>query len=288
MKIILDYGGADQLTSQDGDMEIDFMVSGDVGGLDMPDVQSSTFQKYGFDGEFLSTNFYGGRSLGFPITVVGSSAADYLSNRKLLFKALGIARDSKQAAVTKTIYFQLNDGTEYVAEYVLGRCDLPHSNVTYATGQLILFCPDASLKSTPAVSTQITLREGGGLTIPFTIPFDILPQQGGDATIINSGDMIYYPAITLSGPATSPTISNSTTGERIQFASIGLGTGETLTIDMKNRTIKKGTQNYMSFKVAGSEFWGLAPGSNIITFTDTAYDARASVSVEARSAYSGV
>jgi len=82
-----------------------------------------------------------------------------------------------------------------------------------------------------------------------------------------NGDDFTYPIIEIEYTKfTSPgTITNTTTGKYITLT--GSFTG-TLTIDMENGTIKEGSTNKISMFTAGSEFWELAPGSNVITFTN--------------------
>jgi len=124
--------------------------------------------------------------------------------------------------------------------------------------------------------------EGG-----FSTTFDISATVGGTVVVNNAGDTESFPTITLRGALESPTITNQTTGKSLTLSGLGLLTGETVVIDMKARTIKKGDGNAISFKTATSQFWGLQPGNNTIVFTDTDFSETASATISHRSAWGG-
>ena len=288
-KIILDYGGDNQLVVHDKTSSIDFVLANtDISGLELPEVDRVSFKNPQQDGEFLSSNFYNGRVISWRQGIYGDDASTYLTNRQSLMAALSISRDSYGRAQTKVIYFLDDDDSEYRTEYVMGKLSLPRQYVTYATGGIVLFCPDTAILSNTLSTASVMLASGGGFSIPFSIPFDIAPTIGGSVTVTNSGNIEAWPTILLSGPATSPAISNQTTGKILTFSNIGLAAGSSITIDMKNRTIYSGTQNYFQYKTTASDFWSLAPGSNKIKLTDTVFDERESALVSFRSSYAGL
>ena len=287
-KIILDKGGSDELTVHDSSTTIDFII-GDktITGLDSPLRRVVNFDRSGQDGQIISSNYFGGRLISWTQTIVGADDDDHLANRKLLAAALAFERDSNGKAVTKTAEFTMNDDNVYTVEYVSRQPKLPHKLHNMTTGTIILECESESLDGAEATET-IYLSSGGGFDITFTIPFDIDRTTGGQATITNSGDLDTYPIINLKNALSNPTISNQTTGKDLQLESVNTSAGETITIDMRNRTIYKGSQNYFSYKSSGSDFWALQPDANIIVFTDTTYNAAAYAEIVYSSAYSGI
>lgn len=121
----------------------------------------------------------------------------------------------------------------------------------------------------------------------FSTTFDISASVGGSVVINNAGNLPSYPVITIRGAVDNPTVTNQTTGQFMSLASLNLEAGESVTIDMKNRTIRVGTQNLFSTKTVNSTFWTLASGNNTILFTDTGYSATAQMTIRYRSAWGG-
>jgi phage-related protein len=277
----------DTLIIHDSDDDIDYIVGDrDIQGLEYPNIRTSIYDKAGANGQVLSNAFYGGRVVSFPVTIKGADVGTYLENRQNLISALSITR-TDNVATTKTARFQDDDGNNYYIEYIVGSLSLPQQYNTLVNGVVILQCPEPALLSGQG-SRSISLSSGGGFDSPFDSPFDVDAQVGGEANVYNYGDIDYYPIVTLKGSLVSPTITNVTTGNYIQLNSVNLGVSETITIDMKNRTIKKSNQNYFNYKTVGSSFWSLAPGSNTIKLIDTIYDGNAMATISYYSAYLGI
>ena len=82
-----------------------------------------------------------------------------------------------------------------------------------------------------------------------------------------NGDDFTYPIIEIAAAdfTSAGKITNAATGKYIELT--GTFTG-TLIIDMGAGTIKQGATNKISMFTAGSEFWELAPGNNILNLTN--------------------
>ncbi|MFJ1765074.1 phage distal tail protein [Amycolatopsis sp. NPDC088138] len=111
---------------------------------------------------------------------------------------------------------------------------------------------------------------GIGLTPTF---FPIFPlrltssQIAVDATITNDGDVEVWPVIQITGPGTSITLRNLTTGKYMQFTFLALGSGESVTIDTRPgyKTIIKSDGTSIFFDLtATSSMWSLPVGGNAI------------------------
>ena len=140
---------------------------------------------------------------------------------------------------------------------------------------LQLPAPDPLFYSTDGgdVQTATVARtlDNGGYVTPYILP--VVWDQGGQPTVvINSGNAIVYPTITIHDTAHDPIITNLATGQ--QFAlSINTNDDDELVIDMLNRTVKLNGSDVIGNMVAGSTWWGLLVGNNSIRFdTDTALD----------------
>lgn len=105
-----------------------------------------------------------------------------------------------------------------------------------------------------------------GLTIPFTIPAII--SSGGvtvSFTIVNDGDIRAFPIIVIGGtvPLVNPEFINDTTGESLLMSTTVPGLGDSLTLDMGQRTaVLRSGPNVIAF--ASGTFWALQRGSNDI------------------------
>ena len=124
---------------------------------------------------------------------------------------------------------------------------------------------------TPVV-VEASLGEPGGLLFPMEFPI-VFGDESINTTVYpeNEGDIESWPSIVVTGPGENPTITNVTTGQKMELSAGGgltLEVGDTLTIDMENAdiwwydasgpTTTRATQ-YMS---TDSVFWYLDLGSN--------------------------
>lgn len=99
------------------------------------------------------------------------------------------------------------------------------------------------------------------------------------AAVPYSGDLDEFPVIQIRGPITSPTVTNTTTGEILSFGTITIGAGTTYVIDTRYgiKTVLQGATNKRGELSADSDLgtWHLAPnpvapgGTNTIQVTGT-------------------
>lgn len=137
------------------------------------------------------------------------------------------------------------------------------------------------------VSAGVAGQSVGGLT--FTVDFPVVftgsAGLGSDsANVVNRGTA-NSPSIraTLTGPLPrgSWKITNDTTGQELSY-DIGVGSGETLYIDMQNQIA---TLNGFAISVPpDGDFLTLVPGNNVLRLY-AEYDAAAGMSINAESAW---
>lgn len=96
---------------------------------------------------------------------------------------------------------------------------------------------------------------------------DVEDSITGNGTATNDGDIGTYPIVTITGPATDPSITNSTTSEELQINETLVG-GDELIIDFLERTVVlNGTvSKYGSLEPTASDFFDLEPGNNSIVY----------------------
>jgi len=88
-----------------------------------------------------------------------------------------------------------------------------------------------------------------------------------EATVTNTGDVPAYPKWTITGPGNSIKLVNKTTGEFLDFGSVTLSNGETITVDTNPETrsvLKNGSTNLFGNLAVLSTLWTLARGDNEI------------------------
>lgn len=86
--------------------------------------------------------------------------------------------------------------------------------------------------------------------------------------VVNAGDVEAWPVWTITGPATSATITNSSTGQELMFTAALLA-GESVIIDTRPgiKSVRKAGVNRFDTLSAASVLWALQPGTNTVTIT---------------------
>lgn len=120
---------------------------------------------------------------------------------------------------------------------------------------------------------------GGGLVVPFTIPFTLNPAAPpGEAVCVNAGTFGSPPVAVITGPVTGPTLANLTTGQTVSWSGVTLSAGQTMTVDFLNRQAWVGAPNPPGLPGSPtgggayapaalfSSWWTLGPGNNVVQF----------------------
>jgi len=151
-----------------------------------------------------------------------------------------------------------------------------------------LFAPDPRWYADGQSSLSMVLpTAASGRTYDRTYPMAYGGGTSGVETAANVGNVETFPTWTITGPVVNPRLENVTTGETLEMA-ITLAVGETLEVDMQERTVLLGgTASRYSTIVGAPDFWALAPGGNSVRFAADAYDAAASATIVWRSAWLG-
>lgn len=135
--------------------------------------------------------------------------------------------------------------------------------------------PGGPTSTTMVVS--LTGADAGWTDIEETIESYLPADIGADLSVINTGDFDAYPIWTITGPATSIALTNTTTEKSLALTADGgltLATGDILTIDTRPSdqrttlaiTDDEGTSFYSKVS-AGSALWRLVPGQNHFTIS---------------------
>lgn len=124
--------------------------------------------------------------------------------------------------------------------------------------------PDPFLRSATVHTASAGLPSPtAGFTFPVTFPVTFGASAGGSMAVVNAGDYIAYPVITVTGPVLNPRVTWTGTGQFFAV-NLALGAGDTLTIDMGARQVTLNGSGRYNTIVTGSSWWGIPPGTGSI------------------------
>lgn len=162
---------------------------------------------------------------------------------------------------------------------------------------LQLWAADPTFYDPAGGSIQFS-QTGGGTPMPVPMLF---PLTFGASTLDvvqavtldgpNAWDT--YPTIYATGPVTGLILTNTTTGDVLDFTGYSVGSGDTYTIDLRYgaKTVvdSSGTNRVSQLTTASNlATWRLIPGANSIRATGTSIDASTSILIQFNQRYIGV
>jgi hypothetical protein len=122
---------------------------------------------------------------------------------------------------------------------------------------------------TPLTGSTLLPSSSGGLTVPFTVPFAINSTVvSGQVNLFNPGNETGPVTMRIDGPCVGPVITHVGSGLRLVFsASLTLGAGEFLLIDMEAQTVMAQGQSSRANWITSRGWSGFEPGNNTWAFT---------------------
>lgn len=191
----------------------------------------------GGHGEINQTRHYGSRRPVWSGKLLGTSEAALWAEYDAILKALwgGVSEE-------RLLKWTRHDGTQLQSLVTVGdafdpviRADDAGRLLAY---QLVLDRQDPrNYGQTLAVAPGDPLTEAaGGVTYPATYDWKYTPSGAGEFQVINAGTVETPVLFRLHGYASSPTLLNVTTGQRISFTG-EIGAGDYLEIDTFERSV---------------------------------------------------
>lgn len=264
-----------------------YHIKPDIEGLDYPDLRTSRYNRAGEHGGFMSNQLYGGRKITLEGSIYANTAIDYEAKRRALVAILDLEKSATGIPLAKVLKLTTMDDLQLQTDVFLLNFKMAKAELMIGEFLLDLWAPDFPLYSQNSASAQLYRASGGGFILPVIFPIVTTAQSGGTVNITNNGTADSYPTIYLNGPLNNPIIQNNTTGKYIKL-NLTIATGEQVTIDMKNRTVKLGSSSIIANMDSESLFWVLLPGLNIISLTTSSTSDTGDAQITYRDAYLGV
>lgn len=269
-------------------LRMGYNVSPDgVQGLEYSDIRQNSYDNPGQFGANVSANLYSGRPITLEGWVYGNTITEYEQRRRTFLENFAIERDAFSLPVAKTLKFQTMDDLQLEADVHVRKVRFQRKSLLGARFSIDLYAPDYLLYDQNLQSQTVSRASGGGAIYPIIYPIIYGASTGGSIILVNGGTAETYPIIYLNGPLINPIIQNDTLGRYIEL-NLTIATGEQVIIDMKKKTILKGTLSVIANKSVPSKFWWLAKGANTIKFFTSSTGDTGSAQIQWQNAYVGV
>ena len=254
-----------------------------LGGLDLPAIRNGDVARSRDQGELVGLDLLGGRD----ITVQLDVGTDGTSLQHALDALAAVTGPGATAEVP--LYAQLPNSSLYAVMCRPRKRTMP-VDIRYALGHLAkvavqFHATDPRVYAAPSLTATVGLpAPSAGMTFPMTFPMTFGSGSGGagEVTIDNAGNFEMRPVLVITGPVTNPSVENSSLpgAPALTFAnpaqtSYTVLAGDQLVIDLDLRTVlyysggvSSGTApaSRRNWVVAGSVWWNLAPGNNVLHF----------------------
>lgn len=182
----------------------------------------------------------------------------------------------------------LSDGTNQTVYMKVDYIDLPEASINGLKQPFRIF---AKIKYPAILGDAVSANLGssgattiGSSNLSFTLPHALgLTTYSSNGTINNTGDLAAWPSFVINGPVTNPKITNTTTGQYIQFTdSLGSGDSIILTYDQDSLSATKAGNSVLNELTTGSTLFTIKSGINNLTFTGDTIGSGAFATVSCR------
>lgn len=257
-------------------------------GLDYPDVREGPYDKPGEHGVVVPNEFYGGRPILVNGRVSGTTVNQHYTNRRLLSNALSISLNSLNIASPILLQFTTMDNLNLQCYCRRSRKpEFTEKSLNHSTFLIELLAEDPNLYDQSIQTSSVSTPSGGGAIYPVIYPVTYAAQTGGTIVINQSGNSYMFPVITLNGPLTSPIITNLTTGDVFQV-NYSLLSGDTMVIDMANKTMLLNGNNAMQYFNLNNTWVSLLAGNNTIKLATSLSADKGNAVISFQNSYIGV
>lgn len=259
-----DPGGVTTLLT---DWERGWVVQPGAKGLDMPGYAMATDESPGIDGYEVRQVRAEGKTITLPIAFwANDSRAAYKARRRAFIRSLNPKRGQGTLTLTEPDGAQRSIGVRY-QDGMEGDESLDAAGARWCISALVFAVPSPYWSGGEVTTTWRT--DPGGDFFPF-LPLVVGDSQVlGAVTVDNDGDDDAFPVWSISGPATTVTLTNVTTGQALVLTRTITG-ADTIVIDTRERqqtALLNGITNLWPDLSDDSALWPLETGINELTLT---------------------
>lgn len=264
-----------------------YQIEAPITGLDAAEIRTASGNFSGRDGGYVSTQFYGTRTIVLTGFYIGKSCEEADTLREELATAVKIRQ-------LLPLYIQTFSNRHYLAECFVSEYRSDITSPTSGKFQVTFLAPDPFLYDAGDLADPFTgyLQQlfykptSGGYEIPYELP---VPWAiGNTATPVdNAGSVPVFPQFILENQYTNPVIQNLTTGK---FLALNVTTvdGDRIFIDMKNREITLNDVSIASSRTIDSTWFDLQLGINKIALATDESDDKNWGLIRYRQGYEGI
>lgn len=256
-------------------------VKGVTGLGDLPTIRTGDAPRPRDHGELIGLDLYSGRDITFDLEAESSSGV--VESTLLTLAAATLTGLTTE----QPLWFQL-PGLPLLAVMCRPRKRTTTWDVGFQIGNVgvvsVQFhATDARVYTAPSLTATVGLPSPtAGLTFPVTFPVTFGTVAPSGVTVTNSGNTEIRPVLVITGPVTNPSVENASiagnpvlTFSNPNQTGYTVAAGDQLVVDLDTHSILYYVGGVSSgsapasrgnWLVAGSTWWNLPPGNNLIQF----------------------
>jgi hypothetical protein len=273
------YLGTDQLDSAHRILQA-------IRNLTFPEISYQSVKRGGYPGQKLSVGKPRSYKFSTEWIVIGDTFSDLATQRQSFAEILGkILEDGgKTFKINKAN--GVNIQIEVKAITVAG--DISANDPLMSNMLVELEAEYPYLQSQTEQSTDINIFNGGGMSIPMSIPMSMGVGGANEVILTNGGNAAAYPTFIFYGPLQNPSLTNLTTGKTFSLAYNLTDSSQYIVVDTFNRTVMlySGGVNVRAY-VSG-DFWTIARGANTVHLSAGTYNTQGKCTVKFRDHFLGI
>ena len=260
----------------------------EVDGLEsLPDLRVQDDNRGFNDGMFTGRDFYSGRTLLFMLNIFAGNGNSAQQNFNLLQNALNPVQQLTTSNGLLQWQLGATDSVQRLTARVRSRKAIidPEYTFGFIRAQITFFAPDPKYYDDTATTITLNpLTAAGGRTFNKSFSYNYGAAIPNLFTVTNNGWATTNPSITVVGPVTNPTITNTTTGQFLTV-NVTLGSSDSLVFDLENKNITLNGSSARNLLATGSQWFGAPSGSTQFSFTGVSGSSGTTATIVYRNAY---
>jgi hypothetical protein len=260
----------------------------DVDGLEsLPDLRVQDDNRGFNDGMFTGRDFYSGRTLVFTINIFAGNGYSAQQNLNLLQNALNPVQQLTTSNGLLQWQLSVTDNLQRITARVRSRKVVidPEYTFGFIRAQITFFAPDPKYYDDAATTITLNpLTAAGGRTYSKTFSYSYGASIPNLFTVTNNGWATTNPTVTVVGPVTNPSITNTTTGQYLTV-NVTLGSSDSLVFDLENKNITLNGSSARNLLTTGSQWFGAPSGITQFSFSGVSGSSGTTATIVYRNAY---